>query len=175
MHLLFICSGNTCRSPMAEALARKALAAKGIEAHVESAGTHAEKGVSRLSVEAMAKRDLDFTGHEAQQFRPEMADRFDLILCMEEHHRSAVMTMAPQVESKVFSLCDFLARTKQAPPKESQSLAEWIATIGGLHVNNTAGIRDPLAEETQKAYEATAMQLDALLEELASLSAILRT
>ena len=94
---------------------------------------------------------------------------------MEEHHRSAVMTMAPQVESKVFSLCDFLARTKQAPPKESQSLAEWIATIGGLQVSNAAGIRDPLAEETQKAYEATAMQLDALLEELASLSAILRT
>ena len=160
---------------MAEALARKALAAKGIEANVESAGTQAESGVSQSSVGAMAKRDLDIAGHEAQQFGPEMADRFDLILCMEDHHRSAVMTMAPQVESKVFSLCDFLARTKHAPPKKSQALAEWVATIGEVHASNVGGIRDPLAEGTQEAYEATAMQLDALLEELASLSAILRT
>lgn len=70
MRLLFVCSGNTCRSPMAEALARSAFAAKGMEVYVESAGTRAERGVSQLSVEAMAKRQLHIADHQAQPFQP---------------------------------------------------------------------------------------------------------
>jgi protein-tyrosine-phosphatase len=160
---------------MAEALTRKALAAKGIEAYVESAGTQAERGVSQLAVEAMARRQLDIAGHEAQPIQPEIVDRFDLILCMENHHRSAVMTLAPHAENKVFSLRDFLSRAKQAPPKVGQSLPEYVGAVSAIPAGKPAGIRDPLPEGTEEAYEATANQLDALLEELASLVVVLRS
>lgn len=102
-----------------------------------------------------------------------MADRFDLILCMENHHRLAVMSQTPQAEDKVFSLRDFLVRARQAPPEADQTLAEWVAALCAIPTSNPAGIRDPLPEGTEEAYEATANELNALLQELASMLVVL--
>ena len=174
MHILFVCSGNTCRSPMAQALAKKALTTRGIEAHVESAGTQAEMGVSQLSVEAMARRGLDISRHQAQLFQPEVIDGFDLILCMEDHHCSTLLRKAPRGEGKIFSFCDFLERAKHASPGEGQSLSEWVAAVGAVPARKASGIRDPLPVGTEGAYEATAEQLTELSEDLAALITTLR-
>lgn len=92
---------------------------------------------------------------------------------MEDHHCSTLLRKAPRGEGKIFSFCDFLERAKQASPREGQSLSEWVAAVRAVPAPKAAGIRDPLPEGTEEAYEATAEQLTELSEDLASLVAAL--
>jgi protein arginine phosphatase len=94
--LLFVCTGNTCRSPMAEAIARRAAAARawsGVE--VRSAGTSAFDGemASRGAVRAAADNGLDIGDHQATLLRPEVAEWADLILVMSPSHLMRVVQL----------------------------------------------------------------------------------
>ena len=71
--ILVVCTGNTCRSPMAEALLRDELAKLGIDARVHSAGTLAWKGgASDGAQAAMAERAIDLSAHRSRRLEPEM-------------------------------------------------------------------------------------------------------
>ena len=93
MRILFVCTGNTCRSPIAEALTRHVAVERGL-AHfiVESAGTNAEEGrpASDAAVLVALERELDLTGHRARQLTPELVEGADLILVMGPHHQERV-------------------------------------------------------------------------------------
>jgi len=104
-HILVVCVGNICRSPMAEALLRDALKGRE-EVVVESAGLGALVGepASGFSVELMQERGLDITGHRAQQLTPELITRADLILVMESGHRRAVDENEPTARGKLYRL-----------------------------------------------------------------------
>lgn len=93
MRILFVCTGNTCRSPIAEALARHVAVERGLTNLVaESAGTNAEAGrpASDGAVLVALERDLDLTGHRARQLTPEIVAGADLILVMGPHHQERV-------------------------------------------------------------------------------------
>ena len=106
--LLVVCSGNTCRSPMAAVIARHLLdrehaSAVGEIGHrVLSAGTSAEPGVSAPpeAVAVASERGGDLTTHRSRPFSAEMAHEADLILCMTDRHRADVVASAPAAESK---------------------------------------------------------------------------
>ena len=104
-HILVVCVGNICRSPMAEAVLRDALKVRK-EVVVESAGLGALVGepASGFSVELMQERGLDITGHRAQQLTPELITRADLILVMESGHRRAVDENEPTARGKLYRL-----------------------------------------------------------------------
>lgn len=92
-NLLFVCTGNTCRSPMAEALARHALAERGLESvEVASAGTSAWPGApaSDEVPRVLAEVDVEPGDHEARPLTPEAVEWADLILVMSVRHRMAV-------------------------------------------------------------------------------------
>lgn len=93
MRVLFVCTGNTCRSPLAEALAR-ALARKRALADVEfgSAGTSAWEGAPASDGALLVglERDLDLNAHRARQLTREVVDGADLILAMGPHHLERV-------------------------------------------------------------------------------------
>jgi len=88
--ILFVCTGNTCRSPMAEGILRRRLRERGVEGvTVESAGTFALDGcpASDLAVEVCRKHGIDLADHRARLLTPEIVGGTGLILGMEAGHR----------------------------------------------------------------------------------------
>ena len=113
--LLFVCSGNTCRSPMAEAIARHLLAKKlGVaESELEkrglsviSAGSYAMPG-SRAAVPAMeAVREMggDLSHHRSRPLTVELIHQADTIFTMSQSHATAVTALVPSAADKVTTL-----------------------------------------------------------------------
>jgi protein-tyrosine phosphatase len=112
VNILFVCSGNTCRSPMAEALCRHAIAReqgcsvgelsdRGI--HVVSAGASSFGGqaASGGAAEAVKEFGVDLDGHIAQSLDQTLINTADYIYCMTHGHRDAVVSMVPEVGDKV--------------------------------------------------------------------------
>lgn len=104
MNLLFVCSGNTCRSALAEALARKIAARRGVDdLNVSSAGTNAWDN-SPASDEALLvgmERGLDLTGHRARKLTPTMVSEADLIFVMTPGHLEPVRAMGGRGKAHV--------------------------------------------------------------------------
>ena len=103
-HILIVCVGNICRSPMAEALLRHELREQGIT--VESAGLGALVGepASEHAIELMKERGIDITSHRGQQLTPELVAGTDLVLVMESRHKRVIEENEPMVRGKVFRL-----------------------------------------------------------------------
>jgi protein-tyrosine-phosphatase len=89
MRILFVCTGNTCRSPLAEGIARRAIDARGLaDIEVSSAGTSAwpDAPASDGSLLVALEHGIDLSTHRARQLSPEIVAANDLILTMGPHH-----------------------------------------------------------------------------------------
>jgi protein-tyrosine-phosphatase len=109
--VLFVCTANICRSPMAEALFRAHLQtnrADWADWRIESAGTWAHDGepVSEYSRESLAKRGILLKNHLSKTITPEMIEQFDLILVMESGHKEALQVEFPRAGGKIFLLSE---------------------------------------------------------------------
>jgi protein-tyrosine-phosphatase len=98
IEIVFVCTGNTCRSPMAEGLLRKAIPPSWKEeAMVSSAGTHAWDGqpASALAVRVLEEMEIDISGHSARLVSPEIINKASLIVAMTRDHGDILKEMVP--------------------------------------------------------------------------------
>jgi protein-tyrosine phosphatase len=98
--VLFVCLGNICRSPTAEAVFRSLLAREGggLAVEVDSAGTHAYHTgdpPDPRAIEAAARRGIDMTSLRARMVGPEDFARFDLVLAMDQQNFRRLQRLAP--------------------------------------------------------------------------------
>ncbi|MGH8282737.1 MAG: low molecular weight protein-tyrosine-phosphatase [Gammaproteobacteria bacterium] len=100
-HFLILCTGNICRSPMAEAVFKARFTRSGFS--VESAGLAAPVGAPAcaLAVELMAERGVDISDHRARQVTWKMLERASLILTMDTSQQQAVVTTWPASRGRV--------------------------------------------------------------------------
>jgi protein-tyrosine-phosphatase len=102
MRILFVCSGNTCRSPMAEAIARRLAAAAGSEElEFRSAGTSTVPGLpaSEGALRAALRHDLTLVDHVSNPLSRELIDWADLILTMGPSHLLRVLEQGGEGKS----------------------------------------------------------------------------
>lgn len=117
MKVLFVCTGNTCRSPLAEATARKLAAARGLEGVTfASAGTGAMSGAAASDGALLVglERGLDLGAHRSQPLTPELVRESDLILGMSAQHVATAADLGG--EGKAFLLDDYASGGKSASP-----------------------------------------------------------
>lgn len=107
--VLFVCSGNTCRSPLAERLALRKARERGLEElEVRSAGTFAGRGAPASSGAVLAARQhgLDLSGHRSTPLGPDLVEWADLVLTMTNAHRRVAADIGG--EEKTALVTEFL-------------------------------------------------------------------
>lgn len=139
--ILFVCTGNICRSPMAAAILRDRIHQLGLDPQVQviSAGVWAEDGVraSANGVAVLRLRGIDLAAHRSQPLTSALLKQANIALVMEEAHRRSIFHMAPEHLSKVYLLSE----------------------MAGGH----ADVEDPYGG-TVEAYAATADELTTLID-----------
>lgn len=110
-HVLFVCTGNTCRSPMAEAMFRQLLEERGL-AHritVSSAGLGAfdGDGAADGARKAMAERGLSLDDHRSRRVDSAIVEGADLILAMTVSHRDRLREAFPHKAHQVYTLKEY--------------------------------------------------------------------
>jgi protein-tyrosine phosphatase len=176
--ILILCTGNICRSPMAEALLRHKLDQAGIHATVSSAGTwRAGELAAAGSINAMAARRLNLSSHRSTLLDIEAVRRADLVIAMAREHVREVVVLDPPSLAKTFTLKELVRRAEALGPTPLP-FERWLAHVGqGRQARQMLGasrdddVADPIGQPDD-VFLDTADELDSLINRLVPLLAV---
>lgn len=105
--LIFVCTGNTCRSPLAEGLARKLAAERGLDVEITSAGTAAALGAPATDAAILVgiERGVDLSRHRSRPLLPDEIPPGAILLTMSSSHAAGVRALAPK--ARVYLLDEY--------------------------------------------------------------------
>ncbi|NLJ78305.1 MAG: low molecular weight protein arginine phosphatase [Tissierellia bacterium] len=110
MNILFVCTGNTCRSPMAAALLQEMARKEGIEMRIKSAGIFAQpgQGAAQTTIEALKEDGIDIRGkHSTNPISMDLLEEADIILTMSKSHKESLIANFDSIGEKVFTLREY--------------------------------------------------------------------
>jgi protein-tyrosine phosphatase len=176
--VLFVCTGNICRSAYAASLASNVIPA----ANVVSAGTRAAVDCHAPDelVQVAAARGLDMTAHRGRQLTRDDVERADLVLGLAREHRSAALRLHPRSSRYAFSLLEFArlaegaelgATTSDEPfdPGRARDAVAEIASRRGTLVPPLHPSADDVPDPFRRgraAYESAAAAIDPAIQRL---------
>ena len=138
--VLFVCTANICRSPMAMGLMKQKVGLDNKNWKIESAGVWTQDGipVSDYAAVVLRKRGIEIKDHKSQQVILELVSAFNLILTMEYRHKEAIRIAFPSLASRIYLISEM--------------------------VNENFEISDPIGLRLQD-YDETASELEQIIEE----------
>ncbi|NGM82261.1 low molecular weight protein arginine phosphatase [Paenibacillus sp. 7124] len=149
LHILFVCTGNTCRSPMAEGLMRKLSAERGVNLEVRSAGVSAISGTPMSRHAAAILRDEGVNDSiTSSQLSGELLNWADLVLTLTQSHKRHVLHYFPKAVSKTFTLKEYV----QDEDAVRRDLEELDSLYAGTELAASLG-QEPKAADLQRIIE----------------------
>lgn len=138
--IIFVCTGNTCRSSMAQAIAEHKKKKRGIDVEFLSAGLAAWEGApaSSQALQALKEMGIDLSHHRARRLNGEMVAQARLLLTMTRSQKERLLALYPWAREKVFTLKEYIGKEGDIP--------------------------DPFGQDVE-AYRRLAQELSSLIEE----------
>jgi protein-tyrosine phosphatase len=176
--ILVLCTGNICRSPMAEALLRERLRSRGVEASVSSAGLSFDgRAATPEAIEAASRYQVDLDGHRSRVMSADLIEKADLVLAMERMHAREAVVLADGALHRTFTLKELVRRGRATGQRErGETLQDWLARVAAgrrpmdlMGESRDDDVADPYLS-TPKVYAACIAELDRLVQQLVELA-----
>jgi protein-tyrosine phosphatase len=141
--VLFVCTANVCRSPMAMAIFRNLVQGDQEDWEVASAGTLAIEGlpVASKALFVLRSKGLDISDHRSQPVTQELIDRFDLILTMEKNQKEALTVEFPKKAKRIYLFSEMIGLVYDVPDPVGKSLVNFQNTYNEIEQTLTMGLR----------------------------------
>lgn len=169
--VLFVCTGNVCRSPMAEGFLRWEAGRRGLDVDVRSTGTHAWAGRA-ATIEGrrvMQSHEVPIDDHRTLELDTSLVEWADLIIGMSREHARDTIRAFPDAERKTYTLKGFLEMLPALP--DHADTASWLeAAWSQRHLADAVAnqdVDDPIGER-EAAYRRVAAEVRELIERLAT-------
>jgi protein-tyrosine-phosphatase len=173
--VLFVCTANQCRSPMAEALAAQEIRRRGLHLEVASCGVRAVPGIpmTPAAEEALRRRDVHVEPHLSRAFDLDLAERADLITTMERDHLLSIAEHGMEPLSRTFPLRELVRIGTAREPDEP--VRTWALRMDAerppgqaLRVDPADDVADPIGRSARH-YRRCASDLAELVDRLLDL------
>ena len=178
--ILLVCTGNICRSPIAEGLLAEQVRRRGLDRRVtvESAGVHGwdDSPAMAEAVRALDDRGIDISSHVARRLKRSMVEDADLVVTMAAEHRDAIVRMTPNAEGKTFTIKELVWLLDRGGAIDEPDPERHVhaAVDRAAEVRAREGVRDLLDEDVAdplglgiEAFRAAAWEIGELTDRLA--------